>query len=232
MSPTLSWVLLALGAYLIGSVPFGLLIGKARGVDVRQAGSRNIGATNVGRVLGKPWGFLCFGLDFGKGAAPVLAAGWLQGVLGVRALSAAEASLWLGVAVAALLGHMFPLYLKFKGGKGVATGFGVMLATYPGVTVPAVLALALWLGVLAATRYVSLSSCVAACSLPVSLVVLGIMGWPAPVANGWGPVLPYLAVTLVLAALVVWKHRANIGRLRAGTEPRVGRRNAAGSARA
>lgn len=217
----LIWLLLSLGAYLIGSVPFGLLIGLARGVDIRQHGSKNIGATNAGRVLGRKWGVLCFVLDALKGAAPVIVAGKMTGVWGVADPAPAASLAWLGVGVAALIGHMFPVWLRFKGGKGVATGFGAMVATWPGVTLPAAAALLAWIVALKITRYVSVSSCVAACVLPVSLAALRAMGWP--VGGTWTGAWAYLGVTTLLGAMVVWKHRANFARLRAGTEPKVGR---------
>lgn len=221
----LFWLMCSLSAYLVGSVPFGLLIGLARGTDIRRHGSRNIGATNAGRVLGKPWGYLCFALDFAKGAAPVLASGQLGGVLGRADANAIEVVAWLGVGIAALLGHVFPVYLRFKGGKGVATGFGAMLATWPGVTLGAAAALVAWLLTLWVTRMVSVSSCVAALTLPVSIVVLRVFGWPGS-AEGWGATIAYLGVTGMLTGLVLWKHRANLARVRAGTEPRIGRAGA------
>lgn len=200
-----------------------------RGVDVRLLGSKNIGATNVGRVLGKKWGFLCFGLDFFKGVVPVLVSGWWTGVLGEPSPSAVDALCWLGVGAAAMLGHVFPIFLKFKGGKGVATGFGVMLATHPGVSAPAAIALVLWLIVLALSRMVSVSSCVASLSLPVTVLALRAIGWPVPLfgPDGWRLAAPYFVVTAVLALLVVWKHRANLARVRAGTEPRIGQKRPA-----
>lgn len=222
MNPALQWSLFALGAYLLGSVPFGLLIGLSRGVDIRQHGSKNIGATNAGRVLGREWGFLCFFLDFLKGAAPVLVSGWFMGTLGVRDLAPSSAWAWLGVGIAGVVGHMFPLWLKFKGGKGVATGFGVMLATYTGVTLPAFFALLLWISLVKTWRMVSVASCVAACSLPLSITLLRIAGWPSG-GESWEGVTPYLIVTSLLAALVVWKHRANLARVRTGTESKIGR---------
>jgi glycerol-3-phosphate acyltransferase PlsY len=222
VNPAAQWSLLALAAYLLGSIPFGLLIGLARGTDIRQHGSKNIGATNAGRVLGRKWGFLCFGLDFLKGALPVIGAGLWMDVLGVRDLAPVSAWAWLGVGVAAIIGHMFPLWLRFKGGKGVATGFGVMLATYVGVTLPALIALVVWLVLVKATRMVSVASCAAACSLPVSIVLLRLAGWPTDSAS-WAGVMPYLMVTTLAAALVVWKHRANLARVRAGTEAKIGR---------
>ncbi len=222
MNPAAQWSLLALLAYLLGSIPFGLLIGLARGTDIRQHGSKNIGATNAGRVLGRKWGFLCFGLDFLKGVLPVVGAGLWMGVLGVRDLPAHSAWAWLGVGAAAILGHMFPLWLRFKGGKGVATGFGVMLATYVGVTFPAIIALAVWLVLVKATRMVSVASCAAACSLPVSIAVLRLAAWPRGGVS-WEGVTPYLIVSTLAACLVVWKHRANLARVRAGTEAKIGR---------
>lgn len=221
MDPNLQWSLLALCAYVLGSIPFGLLIGLARGVDIRQHGSKNIGATNAGRVLGRSWGFLCFFLDFLKGAAPVLASGWWMGVLSARDVTPLSAWLWLGVGVAAVIGHMFPVWLRFKGGKGVATGFGVMLATYTGVTLPAVIALIVWIALVKTWRMVSVASCAAACSLPVSVAALRALGWPSG-GESWAGAMPYLIVTTALAALVVWKHRANLARVRAGTEAKIG----------
>jgi glycerol-3-phosphate acyltransferase PlsY len=221
VDPNLQWSLLALLAYLLGSIPFGLLIGLARGVDIRQHGSKNIGATNAGRVLGRPWGFLSFFLDFLKGAVPVLGSGWWMEVLGDRELTPGNAWLWLGVGIAAVMGHMFPVWLRFKGGKGVATGFGVMLATYTGVTVPAAIALVVWIALVKTWRMVSVASCAAALSLPVSVAALRALGWPSGGAS-WDGAMPYLIVTSALAALVVWKHRANLARVRAGTESKIG----------
>ncbi len=224
MSRPLLWALCIAGAYLAGSIPFGLLIGRLRGIDIRQHGSRNIGATNVGRVLGRPWGMLCFFLDMAKGALPVLIAGWLTGILGRRDIAAADAWLWLGVIGAAIAGHMFPVFIGFRGGKGVATGFGALLGAWPVLTVPALAALFVWVIALRITRYVSVSSCIAAIALPLT-----VAGWAA--AGAWGDdsghawlehSWPFLAGTAALAAVVIWKHRANFARLRAGTEFKVG----------
>ena len=215
------WALALPGAYALGSVPFGLLVGFARGVDVREHGSGNIGATNVLRTVGKPWGYLAFALDALKGAAPVLIAGRLTGALGEADPAATTSLLWLGVAMAAILGHMFPVFLRFKGGKGVATGFGALLALWPHVTLGAAAALVVWLLALRVTRYVSVASCAAAIALPLSIVAGRLAGWPAPGLEGAGP---FLGVTALLAAFVVWKHRGNLARVRAGTEPKVGRK--------
>ncbi|MBL0927726.1 MAG: glycerol-3-phosphate 1-O-acyltransferase PlsY [Phycisphaerales bacterium] len=219
MTVDLPWIGAVAVAYIVGSIPFGLLVARARGIDIRQHGSKNIGATNVGRVLGKRWGQLVFALDALKGAAPVVGLGWWLGYLGAPEAGAGRAGQWLAVAIAAVLGHIFPVWLRFKGGKGVATGFGAMAGLWPVVTIPAFGALLAWLVTLRATRYVSVSSCVAAAALPV-LVAVTRPGAP------W----PYLALTGGVAALVVFKHRANLARVRAGTEPKVGRVGGSGGA--
>lgn len=218
------WVVSILAAYLVGSVPFGLLIGLARGVDIREHGSRNIGATNVARVLGRRWGFLCFALDVLKGAAPVAIAGGLTGAIWRDPLGAAEAWLWIAVAVAAVVGHMHSVFLRFRGGKGVATGLGALLGMWGVLTWPALIALAVWLVVLRWTRYVSVSSCVAAATIPLSVAVLGIAAAHGGLSTGEAVLdrWPFLVLTTALAGLVIWKHRANFARLRAGTEPKVG----------
>jgi glycerol-3-phosphate acyltransferase PlsY len=135
-------LLMALVAFACGSVPFGVLIARAHGRDIMQEGSRNPGATNVGRVLGKPWGFLCFGLDFLKGFVPVAIAGHQAGLWGRAAaeLTPAEQFGWVAIAAAAMLGHMFSPWIRFKGGKGVATAFGGLAALWPAVTVPVLVA--------------------------------------------------------------------------------------------
>ena len=153
------FILLPVAAYLIGAIPFGFLIGKLNGVDIRKVGSGNIGATNVTRSVGKTAGKICFGCDFLKGLLPVLLTGlflpqypWLT----------------LAVGLATLLGHIFPVYLKFKGGKGVATAAGVAMAMAPW---PLLIGLAVWAGTFLATRYVSLASIVAAAVVPVLAVI-------------------------------------------------------------
>ena len=151
--------LLILVSYLFGAIPFGYLVAHWRGVDIRRSGSGNIGATNVWRVLGARYGLLVFVLDFAKGAIPVLAAYW------IAASDRSGNSGWgregLGVAagLAAFLGHLFPVYLRLRGGKGVATGAGVVAVLLP---IPALAALFAWIAVVSATRYVSLSSLTAA----------------------------------------------------------------------
>lgn len=233
---TWTWALWIIAAYLIGSIPCGVLLGLARGVDVRKHGSGNIGATNVARVLGRRLGLVCFALDVAKGAVPVLAAGAAAGALGrpaatndpeTVALTQAHMWLWLAVACSAVAGHMWPVFLRLRGGKGVATGFGAMVAMWPVLTFPALGAIVIWYAVLRLSRYVSLASIVAASCLPLCYV-LTIVPHDAldrplsdtlrQVAGAWPPA----AMTVGMAALVVWRHRANIGRLRRGEEPKVG----------
>jgi glycerol-3-phosphate acyltransferase PlsY len=225
-------VLFVLGAFLCGSIPFGLLIGLAKGTDIRRVGSGNIGATNVGRVFGKPWFFACFALDFLKGLVPTLAAGVMLGTLGRFDAPAAQAWGWLAVLAAAVLGHVFCPWLGFKGGKGVATSLGALVAIYPALTVPGLAALGVFLLVLGVWRYVSLGAIAAGLSTP-----LWVAAWFHAAHAGWlwvekgrvtvAHMAPYLTLALALAAMVVWTHRANIKRLRAGTEPRAGQRLAA-----
>ena len=226
MTDAILWPILILGAYLIGAIPFGYLIARARGIDIREHGSRNIGATNVGRVLGKKYGRLCLILDMAKGALPVLIAGWITGLLGAPSISAAQSWLWLAVVAATVLGHIFPIYLRFKGGKGVATGFGALAAMWPALTLSALAALLIWIITVKATRFVSIASCAAAVSLPITVALARLLGWPArsdaitPIqhlADGW----PFLIITGALAALVLWRHRSNLARVLNGTEART-----------
>ncbi len=218
--------LLFLGlAFLSGSIPFGYLLGRARGIDIRQHGSKNVGATNVGRVLGRAWGFLCFALDFLKGILPTLGYGLYEGVIGSPQVESGVLWRWLAVMAACVLGHIFSPWLGFKGGKGVATGFGALAGVWPIMGVPVLLAFVVWLIVLKATRYVGLASIVAAACLPLGVLALV----PAARALGWheGPrtiAWPAVIVGGMLAALVLWKHRGNMARMRTGTEPKVGRK--------
>jgi glycerol-3-phosphate acyltransferase PlsY len=220
-----SWVGWWIGAYFVGSIPAGFLLARSRGVDIRQHGSGNIGATNVWRVFGPRLGALCFAIDVLKGLLPTLAAGWAHGVLAERP-GAAVAYAWMGVAAAAIGGHMFPVWLRFKGGKGVATGLGALLGVWPVMTAAAGVALAVWIVSAKVTRYVGVSSCLAALAMPVGVVAAGrLLGDGAGVLER---VAPYLVVSALLAALVVYKHRANIRRTLQGTESRIGQRVTAG----
>ncbi|MDG2292538.1 MAG: glycerol-3-phosphate 1-O-acyltransferase PlsY [Phycisphaerales bacterium] len=219
------WIACIIGAYLLGSIPFGVLIGRAKGVNIREHGSRNIGATNVGRVLGRKFGYLCFILDMTKGAIPVLVAGLLSDVIGRNPMELGGGDLWLWmfVAIAALLGHMYSVFLGFGGGKGVATAFGALVAMWPVLTIPALIALAAWIIVVMSTRVISLASMTAAAIVPLAtLISLFIadgdasdtVGTSARLINASAP----LTVTIAIAVLVLWRHRSNIRRLLRGEE--------------
>lgn len=227
MQPVPVLILLALAGYLVGSIPFGLLIARRKGIDIRQHGSRNIGATNVGRVLGRRFFFLCFTLDMLKGLLPTLAFGLVNGLVRLDApLTPSEMWWWLGAMVAPVLGHMFSIFLAFKGGKGVATGLGTLLAVFPVLSAAGGVALGVFLISLKLTRYVGLSSCLAALSLPLTTLGLVVL-WPGRCAGCW----PAAVVTGLLAAVVISKHRGNLRRTLAGTEHKVGQRVQATQAR-
>ena len=214
----LPWGLWIAVGYFFGAVPVGVLLARTRGVDLRAIGSGNIGATNVGRVLGRRWGIVCFVLDVLKGAGPVIAAGVGQGTLAAGwGIHGPAAWAWLAVAAATIVGHVFPVWLGFRGGKGVATAFGSLLGMWPLMTVPALASAATW-GLLAGvSRYVSVASVGAALALPgFALIAAAVAGQP------WGSRAPVLVVTGALAALVVVRHRDNLARLRAGTESKIG----------
>jgi len=188
-------------AYLLGSIPFGLLLAKLfGGGDVRKAGSGNIGATNVARVVGPLAGVLTLTFDTAKGTAAVWLAGRFTG----------ESAAWMMVAAfAVLLGHCFPVWLKFKGGKGVATALGVFLGLCP---LAAVSALLLFILCVAYWRYVSLGSVAAAAAMPLLIYFL----W----APRYAPPIVVIVGTLAIAGLVIYKHDGNLQRLVDGTEPR------------
>ncbi len=189
------------GAYLLGGIPFGFIIGKMRGVDVRTVGSKNIGATNVFRTVGKKWGLLAFFCDVMKGVLPVVLAKNF----------ATEPYMPLVVGVASVLGHMLTPFMKFKGGKGVATAFGMLIALVPGLVG---VAFALFALVFALSNYISLGSCSAAAFLAVA-VWFPILG-----TNGIGD-LPQCILVTAIALFVIFKHRANIVRLVNGTENKI-----------
>jgi glycerol-3-phosphate acyltransferase PlsY len=181
-------------AYLLGSIPSGFVLGKLSGVDVRQVGSGNVGATNVARAVGKRQGVLTLLADALKGMAPV--------AIGLRLQLPPEAL--AAVASAAFLGHLYPVFLRFSGGKGVATGLGALLIIAPLATI---LLVGVFLAVVLSTRLVSLSSIIAAALAPLALWLFS-----QPPAIVW--------MGAFLAAMIVWRHRGNIKRLLAGTEPR------------
>jgi glycerol-3-phosphate acyltransferase PlsY len=213
------------GAYLIGSIPFGIIIAKAHGKDLRAIGSGNIGATNVSRALGRKWGYTCFALDVLKGLLPMLAYGVFALPYVAETVQGPQPTTgWLLVGVAAILGHIFPLYLGFKGGKAVSTSFGVALGLWPYFTISALIAFAVWVAAVLTWRYISLASICAALVFPVSLIV-GILVQPDWHAATLWPLL--IAATLI-PLLVIVRHRENIRRLRAGTESKIRRKHPAG----
>lgn len=216
MYPVFAFAIVA--AYLIGSIPFGLIIAKAHGKDLRSIGSGNIGATNVSRALGRKWGYICFLLDFLKGFVPMLA------MLPFTSISIQTPTdktiiffLWLAVGCAAILGHIFPIYVKFRGGKGVATSFGIAMGLWPYYTISALVAGLIWIGTVLIWRYVSLSSIIAAISFPIAFIVMIVIRPYWEISTLWPLLIPAFAIP----AMVILRHRENIKRLRAGTENKI-----------
>jgi len=207
-----TFALAIIAAYLLGSIPFGLLIARAHGKDLRSIGSGNIGATNVSRALGRKWAYVCFGLDVLKGLIPTLAIMFLAEPQGVLMLW-----LWLAVGCAAVAGHIFPLYIRFKGGKGVATSFGVALGVWPYYTICASFAIAIWIVVVLVWRYVSLASIVASLAFPIALTSAIALTANWHFAQLW----PLLVVAAAIPLMVTVRHRQNIKRLIAGTESKI-----------
>lgn len=200
----MSYILVAVAGYLLGSIPTGYLVAKARGIDIRTVGSKNMGATNVFRTLGKGPGIFVLLMDALKGYA---ASAWLaDGLLRVLNLSNPEPQTnHLIAGIAAVLGHNYTCWLQFKGGKGIATSAGVFLALAPAAVGIAVIG---WVVAFAATRYVSIASIVASIALPTAV-------WFTQ-EN-----LALRIIAIVLGVLAIYKHRANIQRLRNGTENRI-----------
>jgi glycerol-3-phosphate acyltransferase PlsY len=193
-------------SYLLGSIPFGYMAGRIAGIDIRKAGSGNVGATNVVRVLGKRYGYPVFALDVLKGF----------GAVKISMLMSGQPLEWNSIeisgilaATSSVLGHVFPCWLKFKGGKGVATAAGALLALTPIATL---IGVAVWIIVFWLTRYVSLASIVATVALPIVILIIG-----SPDGHS-GRLLVFSSSCV--AALVVWRHRSNLSRLLRGTEPR------------
>ena len=216
-----TWAISLLCAFIAGSIPFGVLIARAQGINIQEHGSKNIGATNVARVLGKRLGAMCFVLDVLKGLIPVLVIGILAGAFGKQfdLIGTVDMLLWMAIMFAALLGHMYPPWLNWKGGKGVATAFGGMVAMWPLLTVPVVLAMLAWIVSLALSKMVSLASVVAAASLPI--LTIGWVLWQTgslTIEQTW----PMIGVTTLIALLVLWKHRSNIHRIALGQEQKLG----------
>jgi acyl phosphate:glycerol-3-phosphate acyltransferase len=221
--------LITLIGYLLGSIPFGLIIAKAHGVDIRKHGSGNIGATNVMRTLGKKAGYMAFGLDALKGLLAVVAGKLIAQHFSItisqsqtayhgidHAIYHSTYFIKFPVAIAAILGaiaciigHNFPVWLGFKGGKGMATSAGVLIGMMP---ITAASCMAIWAIVFLTTRYVSLASIAAAIALPLSTMVFLMTG----IIQGW----PYFYFAAAAGILAIWRHRSNIVRILNGTELR------------
>ncbi|MCP5534874.1 MAG: glycerol-3-phosphate 1-O-acyltransferase PlsY [Akkermansiaceae bacterium] len=213
-------------AFLAGSIPFGLLIAKAKGVNIREHGSGNIGATNVLRVIGKPYGISCLVLDLLKGLIPTMAGISLftyagdSNPMAIKALAPYAVELpqtqaqilQIVTALAAILGHNYSPWIGFKGGKGIATSGGALIALMPAAVV---ILLVIWALLFFTTKYVSVASMGAAVSLPF-LTIFGSW-YHGKLANGtWNK--PLFIFTIIIAALAVWRHRSNIKGLMNGTE--------------
>ena len=201
-----TYIFIATIAYLIGAIPWGFIIGKARGIDIREHGSGNIGATNIRRTLGKKLGILCFSLDFMKGFFPVLAVILL---IKYKTLNISDIAVVI-VSLAVVAGHMWPVYLKFKGGKGVSTMAGLLLAIAP---LSLIMGGIVWTLIFYSFRYVSLASLCAALFLSLSAFFFSKMG-----VYSLSVTLQLMLVVMVM--LVVIRHIENIKRLLSGTENR------------
>jgi glycerol-3-phosphate acyltransferase PlsY len=223
--PLVMFGLLPLAAYVIGSTPFAFIIARGKGIDLRKVGSGNVGATNCGRACGRGWGCLCFALDVAKGLLPVLIVGVMlrpEGASAVAAKSgpqpwvpgAIEQAAWLLTGCCAIAGHIWPFWLRFRGGKGVATALGVVLGIWPFFTAAGVVALGVWVIVTLITRYVSVGSIVAAATFLPAFVWLN---WPP--TGLW----PMAAFAAAMCSLIIFRHRANMSRLLAGTENKIGK---------
>jgi len=204
------FIVVLAGSYLLGSIPFGYLIGRIAGIDIRKVGSCNIGATNVVRVLGKRYGYAVFLLDFFKGFGAVK----LSMLLAMRSPPDLSSPELFGIiaAVSSIVGHSYPPWLKFKGGKGVATSAGALLAL---TAVGGLIGFGIWIVIFWLTRYVSVASITAALLLPIVILVIS---W----RNENAKVIFYFSVCV--AAVVIWRHRSNLSRLMNGTEPRFTRK--------
>ncbi|HSY17449.1 MAG TPA: glycerol-3-phosphate 1-O-acyltransferase PlsY [Candidatus Acidoferrales bacterium] len=221
--PVLAYILTALGAYLLGSIPFGFVVARIKGIDIRSVGSGNIGATNAMRVLGKPAGIFVLLMDALKG---YLACGILPSLIyntlaphysGLYTLFQNEpaefqARFTVLAGICAVLGHNYTCWLKFKGGKGIATTAGVYLALAPWAVL---VALVVFILAVLLSKYVSVGSISAAVALPVTVWVMT----PHNLLLG--------IVTTILGAMAIYKHKSNIQRLKAGTENRLGKKPAA-----
>jgi acyl phosphate:glycerol-3-phosphate acyltransferase len=203
-------ILIALLSYLMGSVPAGYIAGRFAGIDIRRVGSGNIGATNVLRVLGKPYGYAVFLFDFCKGVGAVR-----MSILIINAAHPGnQESELVGImaGVLCVLGHTYPVWLGFKGGKGVATSVGVLFGLMPAA---ALTVLAVWFVTFQATKYVSVASIAAAVALPVTAAVM---------VHFEKAGMPLVYFSACLAVVIVWRHRSNVSRLMKGTEASFSRK--------
>jgi glycerol-3-phosphate acyltransferase PlsY len=205
----MTWLLIVVLSYLIGSIPWGYLFARSKGIDIRRHGSGNIGAANVLRVMGKKWGYLVFLCDFFKG--------FLSVKLGSLIAAYFLVNLVLGsviAAIACVLGHDYPIWLGFKGGKGIATSAGAVLVLFP----PLVFVSfgVIWIAVFLIGRYTSLASISAAVALPISVSLI--------VAKTETDFPLLVCFSVLMGALAIWRHRSNIVRLLNGTENRFGRK--------
>lgn len=217
---------LSVVSFLLGGIPFGLLLGLLKGVDVRKAGSGNIGAANVGRLLGRAWGIAVFALDAAKGLLATVLAGFVLGGLGTdQPLDSMTTVCWLFAGLCAVFGHNYSPYLGFKGGKGVATSLGVALGVYPFLTLPAIVAFFVWVIGVALSRMSSVGSLSAALAFPIFVIVYLFMR-----EGAIGPRWPLPAFAVLTCLLVFVRHRANIRRILSGTESRLDGQKAAQSA--
>ena len=207
----LTFVIVVIVSYLLGSIPFGYLAGRMAGIDIRNCGSGNVGATNVIRTLGKGYGHPVFALDFLKGLGAVK----MSILIATRMQSEWNPPEMFGIvaAISSVLGHSFPVWLGFRGGKGVATSAGALFGLAP---VAALVGVAIWIVTFWLTRYVSVASIAAAAALPF---VILITTW---LSRTTGKLLFYSSVCL--AVVVIWRHRSNLSRLIHGTEPRFNRK--------
>lgn len=204
-----------IGTYLIGSIPFGLLVARfVGGIDIRQHGSGNIGATNVGRILGRKYFFVVFMLDMLKGFVPTFLAVQETEAIKFSNLTPLLSHAPILIAASAVIGHNFPAYLKFKGGKGVATSLGVVLAIDLSSSL---LALAVFMITLSIWRYISLSSLLAT----TAFLVGHFSTTENPLGRlEWGTSL----IMIALWAMMIWRHKGNLKRILTGTEPKVGQK--------
>jgi len=201
----MKFTILIIAAYLIGAIPFAMIIAKAYGKDLRKIGSGNIGATNLSRAVGKKWAYVCFVLDATKGLIPMLVASKIIS----SPPTTTELILSLVVGCAAVTGHIFPIYIKFKGGKGVATSFGVAMGLWPYYTICALIAMICWISSVLLWRYISLASIIAAISFPIALTTITILNKNWLFQNLW----PLFIVAIIIPLMVIIRHRENIIRI-------------------